>query len=80
MTASYANLRYESQDRIVRITIDRPEKRNALSQELLLQLLDALDRAAAEPDACSTGLMVSVGYSGSGSASSNSRSSRARSS
>jgi enoyl-CoA hydratase/carnithine racemase len=52
MTASYANLRYESQDRIVRITIDRPEKRNALSHDLLLQLLDALERAAAEPDAC----------------------------
>ena len=36
---------YSAQDRIARITLNRPEKRNALSFELISELKDALDNA-----------------------------------
>jgi enoyl-CoA hydratase/carnithine racemase len=35
---------------IARITLNRPDKRNALSLELMEELIDALDRIGAEPD------------------------------
>lgn len=42
-------VRYESDGRIARIVLDDPRRRNALSDELLDQLLAALERAAADP-------------------------------
>ncbi|MEQ1883594.1 MAG: enoyl-CoA hydratase-related protein [Bryobacteraceae bacterium] len=41
---------YKIESRIARIALNRPEKRNALTPELLEQLQDALDRAAKDPD------------------------------
>lgn len=41
---------YKVESRIARITLNRPEKRNALTPELLEGILAALDRAAKEPD------------------------------
>jgi enoyl-CoA hydratase/carnithine racemase len=44
-------LLYEAADDIVRLTLNRPAKRNALSQALLAQLGAALERIAADPSA-----------------------------
>lgn len=44
-------LLYEAADGIVRLTLNRPAKRNALSQALLGQLGAALERIAADPSA-----------------------------
>lgn len=38
------------QDRLLRLTLNRPEKRNALNQELCGALLDAFDRAESDPN------------------------------
>jgi enoyl-CoA hydratase/carnithine racemase len=52
MTTAYETLQYASANRIVRITLDRPDKRNALTPEMLEELYDAFGRADADPDAC----------------------------
>ncbi len=49
---SYSTLGYEVEERVVRITLDRPDKRNALTAEMLDELHDAFGRADAEPSAC----------------------------
>jgi enoyl-CoA hydratase len=41
---------YEPSDRFVRITINRPERRNALNPEVIRGLRAALDRAEEDPD------------------------------
>ena len=41
---------YKVDSHIARITLNRPEKRNALTPELLEGILSALERAAKEPD------------------------------
>jgi enoyl-CoA hydratase/carnithine racemase len=41
-------VRYEVSDRVARITIDRPERRNALSWDVIRELRDALARAKAD--------------------------------
>jgi len=41
---------YKVEAHIARITLNRPEKRNALTPELLEGILSALERAAKEPD------------------------------
>ena len=48
--ADYEKLRYEVEDRVATITLDDPDTRNALSDDLLSELLAAL-RAAKEDDA-----------------------------
>jgi enoyl-CoA hydratase/carnithine racemase len=40
---------YAFEDGVARVTINRPNARNALSQEVMDGLLDAFDRAAADP-------------------------------
>ncbi|MQA83798.1 MAG: crotonase [Streptosporangiales bacterium] len=49
MVGGYRTLRYEVADRVGRITLDRPEARNALSPEMTADLLDALERAKKDP-------------------------------
>lgn len=52
MTTEYETLLYESADRIVRITLNRPDKRNALTPTMLEELHDAFTRADDEEEAC----------------------------
>jgi methylglutaconyl-CoA hydratase len=44
-------IQYHTADRIAYITINRPEKRNALNYELVAELKDAFDRAATDDQA-----------------------------
>ena len=46
----YKNILYNVQDRIARITLNRPEKRNALSFELRREVVHALRAAEADDD------------------------------
>jgi methylglutaconyl-CoA hydratase len=46
---TYETLRFEQRGKIATITLDRPEKRNAISAEMITDLLTALDEAAASP-------------------------------
>ena len=46
----YDALRYEAGDRIARITLDRPEARNALNDVMVGELLDAFERAKDDDD------------------------------
>jgi len=43
-------LLYETGDGVARVTINRPERRNAMSWEVLLRLRDTLDQARADPE------------------------------
>ena len=55
----YADIRYElSGDGIAKITIDRPEVRNAFRPETLIEIADALDRAREDAE---TGVVVLTG-------------------
>lgn len=46
-----SHVRYEVADRIATITLDRPEKRNAMSYAMLGDFIDAVGRAGADADA-----------------------------
>ena len=41
----YEDIRYETADGIAKLTIDRPEVRNAFRPQTLIELSDALERA-----------------------------------
>src|SRR5213592_1604265 len=43
--ADYEDIRYETADGIAKITINRPEVRNAFRPETVIELSDAFDRA-----------------------------------
>lgn len=45
---NYEKIRYEASGGIARITLNRPEKRNALDAEIISNLKDALGKAAAD--------------------------------
>jgi 2-(1,2-epoxy-1,2-dihydrophenyl)acetyl-CoA isomerase len=45
-------LRLEISNRVARLTFDRPETRNALSQEIVLAFADALRQLEDDPDVC----------------------------
>src|SRR4051812_16407732 len=47
---AYETIRYEIEDGIATITLDSPENRNALSNELMSELLDALEAARADDE------------------------------
>ena len=47
---SYENILYEVSDRIATITLDRPEKMNAFTETMRLELHDAFDRSDADDD------------------------------
>ncbi|MFD0691854.1 enoyl-CoA hydratase/isomerase family protein [Actinomadura fibrosa] len=44
----YETIRYEVADRVARITLDRPAARNALSDQMIDELLDAFERLKAD--------------------------------
>ncbi|MEL6189400.1 MAG: enoyl-CoA hydratase/isomerase family protein, partial [Myxococcota bacterium] len=52
MTQSYQTIRFAKDGRILRITLNRPDKRNALSPEMLEELVDAFEKAEEDKDAC----------------------------
>jgi enoyl-CoA hydratase/carnithine racemase len=45
-----SNLRLQSEGRLAVVTLQRPERRNALSLELMIELLDCLDSIASKPE------------------------------
>lgn len=45
---SYNTIRYDVEDGILTLTLDRPEKLNAFTHEMLREMLDAFDRADAD--------------------------------
>ncbi|MEC9345328.1 MAG: crotonase/enoyl-CoA hydratase family protein [Pseudomonadota bacterium] len=47
---SYEQIRYEIEDNILTITLNRPDKLNAYTREMGQELLDALDRADADDE------------------------------
>jgi len=54
----YGDIRYETADGIAKITIDRPEVRNAFRPQTLIEVADALDRAREDLD---VGVIVLTG-------------------
>lgn len=52
MSTDYQTIRFEQDGRILRITLNRPEKRNALTPQMLVELDDAFARADAIREAC----------------------------
>ena len=48
--ADYTQIRYDVADRIATITLDRPEKMNAFTETMRLELHDAFDRSDADDD------------------------------
>lgn len=50
MPVSYEQIRYDVADRILTITLNRPDKLNAFTSQMLEELLDALDRADADDE------------------------------
>lgn len=51
MADGYQAITYEVADHIARITLNQPERRNALSDRMVAELLDAFDRVKADPQA-----------------------------
>ena len=51
MADDYKTIRFAVEDRIATLTLDRPERLNAFTGEMLAEMVDALDRADADPDA-----------------------------
>jgi naphthoate synthase len=54
----YGDIRYETAEGIAKITIDRPEVRNAFRPQTLIEISDALDRAREDPQ---VGVIVLTG-------------------
>src|SRR3712207_5198615 len=54
----YGDIRYETSDGIAKITIARPEVRNAFRPQTLIEISDALDRAREDLD---VGVIVLTG-------------------
>jgi len=44
---SYETIKYEVEDNILTITLHRPEKMNAFTGQMMLDMIDAFDRADA---------------------------------
>src|SRR6195952_4010038 len=56
--AEYTDIRYETAEGIAKITIDRPEVRNAFRPQTVIEISDALDRAREDLD---VGVIVLTG-------------------
>ncbi len=50
MTSEYQNIKYEVADRVLTITLNRPERLNAYTVEMGAELCEALDRAEGDDD------------------------------
>lgn len=46
----YEQIRYEVEDRVLTLTLDRPERLNAFTGQMLAEMVDAFDRADADDD------------------------------
>jgi enoyl-CoA hydratase/carnithine racemase len=46
----YEQIRYEVEDRVLTLTLDRPERLNAFTGQMLTEMVDAFDRADADDD------------------------------
>ena len=46
----YRDILYETQDRVLTLTLNRPDKLNAFTSRMMWELLDALDRADADDE------------------------------
>src|ERR687896_2029130 len=57
-TPGYGDIRYETAEGIAKLTIDRPEVRNAFRPQTLIEISDALDRAREDPE---VGVIVLTG-------------------
>ena len=49
---NYQTIKYQEDGRVIRITLNRPDKRNALNTLMLSELSDSLDLAKKNKDAC----------------------------
>ena len=45
MSTDYETILYSEEDRVIRITLNRPDKRNSLTPQMLIELNDAFSRA-----------------------------------
>lgn len=57
---TYEKIIYETQDGIARVTLNRPEKRNALDAEMVSELKDSMVSSARDPD-CRLVLLAGAG-------------------
>ena len=48
----FETILYDRTERIIRITLNRPDKRNSLTTQMLEELAAAFDEAEKEKDAC----------------------------
>lgn len=48
---SYETIRVEPHDGVIRIVLDRPDRRNAISRQVQAELIDAVERAGRDPAA-----------------------------
>ena len=46
----YNTIKYEVEDNILTLTLHRPEKMNAFTGEMMMEMIDAFDRADADDD------------------------------
>ncbi len=60
MPAMYERILYDRRGQIVRMTLNRPEKRNALDAQSIAELKDALAASARDPD-CRVALIAAAG-------------------
>ncbi len=49
---TYETILYDKSDRVIRVTLNRPDKRNALNAQMLEELTDAFIEADKDSDAC----------------------------
>ena len=50
MSKSYETIKYEVEDRILTITLNRPDRLNAFNRQMQYDLIDAFDQADADDD------------------------------
>lgn len=50
MSTGYETLSWAEEGRVATVTLQRPEKKNAMSWQMFLEIADVFDRASADPD------------------------------